>query len=296
MVLPLFFLIINLMRQILLGAHLSYKKDTQLLGTIKDAITIGAKSGAFYISNSRGYTKFELDLGLVLKATDLAHSKGIDLGNFVVHSPLVGNIANIDEESDIFERTVESYLADLKMLEFAGIKYYNFHPGSAPDREAGIERIAKGINSLHRMTEGHNTILLLETMMAKGNYIGRTFEDLRDIIALVDDKNRVGVCMDTCHVWDAGYDIKNDLDGVLDHFHKVIGLDYLKALHINDSKNELGSHKDRHECIGQGHIGLEALRAVVQHPKLIDLPKALETPYGANDFKKWKTEIDLLTK
>ncbi len=284
------------MKQILLGAHFSYKKDTQLLGTIEDAITIGAKSGAFYISNSRGYGKFDLDLGIVIKAKDLAFANGIELENFIVHSPLVGNIANIDEESDIFERTVESYLEDLKMMEFAGIKYFNFHPGSAPDRQAGIERIAKGINSLHRMTEGHNTVLLLETMMAKGNYIGRTFEDLKEIIDLVEDKTRIGVCMDTCHVWDAGYDIKNDLEGVLENFDKVIGLDYLKALHINDSKNELGSHKDRHECIGKGHIGLKALKELVNHPKLINLPKALETPYGADDFTKWKEEIEMLTK
>ncbi len=284
------------MKQILLGAHLSYKKDTQLLGTIEDAITIGAKSGAFYISNSRAYTKFELDLGMVAKARDLALDNKIDLENFIVHSPLVGNIANIDEDSFIFERTIESYFADLKMVEFAGIKYYNFHPGSAPDREKGIERIASGINSLHRMTEGHNTVLLLETMMAKGNYIGKVFEDLRDIIELVEDKTRVGVCMDTCHVWDAGYDIKNDLEGVLEHFDEVIGLGYLKALHINDSKNELGSHKDRHECIGKGHIGLKALKALVNHPKLINLPKALETPYGNDDFRKWKDEIELLTK
>ncbi len=130
------------MKNIILGAHLSYKKETQLLGTIEDAITIGAKSGAFYISNSRSYLKFKQDLNLVKEAKLLANKNKIDLTNFIVHSPLVGNIANIDSESGIFEKTFESYLKDLKMLEAAGIKYYNFHPGSAPDRDKGIKQIA----------------------------------------------------------------------------------------------------------------------------------------------------------
>lgn len=282
------------MKKALMGAHLSYKQDTQLLGTVADAITVGATSGAFYISNSRGYSKFEQNLELVEEAKELAKANNFNLENFIVHSPLVGNIANIDEDKDIYERTFQSYLEDLRMIEKAGIKYFNFHPGSAPDRELGIKKIAKAINELHKKTKGHNTVLLLETMMAKGNYIGRTFQDLSDIISLVKDKPRIGVCMDTCHVWDAGYDIKDDLKGVLKEFDTVIGLNYLKALHINDSKNELGSNKDRHECIGKGHIGLKALKAIVNHPKLKDLPKALETPYGSDDFTKWKVEMEML--
>ncbi len=284
------------MKEAIIGAHLSYTKGKQLLGTIEDAISIGAKSGAFYISNSRGYWKFRQDLELVKKAQDLAKEHNIKLEDFIVHSPLIGNIANIDKDSDIYERTVESYYQDLLMLENAGIKYYNFHPGSSPDREKGIKQIAKGINTLHKKTKGHNTVLLLETMMGKGNYIGRTFEDLKEIIELVIDKDRIGVCLDTCHVWDAGYDIKNDLDGVLKEFDRVVGLKYLKGLHINDSKNDINTHKDRHECIGEGYIGLESLRELVNHPKLYKLPKALETPYGKDDFRKWKKEIKLLTE
>ncbi len=282
------------MKNIILGAHLSYKKDTQLLGTIQDAIAIGAKSGAFYISNSRGYWKFKQDLDLVEKAKVLATENKIDLANFIVHSPLVGNIANTDADSDIYDRTVQSYLEDVKMLESAGIRYYNFHPGSNADLKKGIEQIAKGINYIHSKTKGDNTVLLLETMMAKGNYIGKTFDEIAMIIELVKDKNRIGVCMDTCHVWDGGYDIKDDLKGVLNEFDNIIGLNYLKGLHINDSKNELGSNKDRHENIGKGNIGLKALREFVDHPKLRKLPKALETPYGKDDFKRWKEEIKLL--
>ncbi len=284
------------MSKVIIGAHLSYKKSTQLLGMVEDAIAIDAKSGALYISNSRGYWKFEQDLENVSKAKELALKNDINLENFIVHSPLVGNIANIDKDSDIYEKTVESYLQDLLMMENAGLKYFNFHPGSSPDREKGIKQIAKGINKLHSKTKGHNTVLLLETMMAKGNYIGRVFEDLKEIIDLVEDKTRIGVCMDTCHVWDAGYDIKNNLDKVLKEFDDVIGLHYLKGLHINDSKNELGSHKDRHENIGDGHIGLDALRKIVNHSKLKTLPKALETPYGSDDFTRWKKEMDLLVK
>ncbi|NQX83392.1 MAG: deoxyribonuclease IV [Mycoplasmataceae bacterium] len=284
------------MKKTLLGAHLSYKKESQLLGTIIDAVSIGATSGAFYISNSRGYQKFKQNLEIVKQAKEFAKNNKFDIGNFVVHSPLVGNLANIDKESDVFEKIFNSYLGDINMLEIAGIKYYNLHPGSSPNTNLGIKRIAKGINNLHKKTKGHNTVLLLETMMAKGNYIGKTFEQLNEIINLVKDKTRIGVCFDTCHVWDAGYDIKNNLKGVLKEFDKVIGLKFLKALHINDSKNELGSNKDRHEAIGKGFIGLKALKNLVNHPKLRNLPKALETPYGSDDFKRWKDEIKLLTK
>ncbi len=283
------------MEKALIGAHLSYKKDTQLLGTIIDAISINANSGAFYISNSRSYTKFNQNLEIIEQAKNKALENNIDLKNFIVHSPLIGNIANIDFNSQIFEKTIESYYKDLKMIEQAGIKYFNFHPGSAPDLDKGIKRIATGINILLNRTSNDNTVLLLETMMQKGNYIGKNFQQLKEIIDLVENKERIGVCMDTCHVWDAGYDIKNNLDGVLEEFDNVIGLNYLKALHINDSKNELGSNKDRHEFIGKGYIGLDALKKIVNHPKLKHLPKALETPYCDDDIKKWSHEIEILT-
>ncbi|BDU67583.1 MAG: putative endonuclease 4 [Candidatus Tyloplasma litorale] len=281
-------------KEILIGAHLSYKKDTQLLGTIKDAIEIGATSGAFYISNSRSYNKFEQNLDLVKQAKELALKNNINLNNFIVHSPLVGNLANTVIDSDIYEKTFNSYLADLKMMEKANIKYFNFHPGSSADRIKGIKQVANAINDLHSKTKNDSTIILLETMMKKGNFIGVNFEELNEIISLVKDKTRVGVCIDTCHVWDAGYDIKNNLDGVLREFDNTIGLKFLKGLHINDSKNKLGSHVDRHQAIGKGYIGLKALRELVHHPKLFHLPKALETPYGNDDFRRWKDEIELL--
>ncbi len=275
----------------LIGAHISYTVSDQLLESVKQTLEAGATSGAFYVSNSRGYNKYEFNKEKALEAKTLAEENGLDITNFIVHSPLVGNIANTDKTKDIYQRTVESYLDDLKTMQKAGLKYFNFHPGSNENRELGIKTIAKGINQLMSKTKGDDTILLLETMMAKGNYIGRTFEDLKEIIDLVKDQSRIGVCLDTCHVWDAGYDIKNDLEGVLKEFDKVIGLKYLKALHINDSLNELASHKDRHANIGEGKIGKKALKAIVNHPKLKDLPKALETPAVGKGLEFLKKEI-----
>ncbi len=278
----------------LIGRHLPYLKDSQLLGTLKEALIIGATSGAMYVSNSRKYSKFELNEEKINEAIALAKVNNFNIENFIVHSPLVGNLASTDEEKNIFQSTLNSYIEDLKIMSKIGLKYYNFHPGSIKNREVGIKRIAEGINEMHKQTKSDNTIVLLETMMAKGNYIGRNFADLADIIKIVKDKERVGICLDTCHVWDAGYDIKTDLDGVLKKFDNVIGLKYLKALHINDSKNELGSNKDRHENIGDGFIGLKALKEIVNHPQLRDLPKALETPYVLGEYDIWKKELKLL--
>lgn len=282
------------MNKLLIGRHLPYLKETQLLGTIVEAITINANSGAMYVSNSRTYNKFDIDFEKIKEAKLLAKSNNINIENFIVHSPLVGNLASTDGEKDIFDKTLQSYIGDLKIMNSIGLKFYNFHPGSNKNRELGIKRISEGINKMHLETKGHSTVTLLETMMAKGNYIGRNFEDLAEIINLVKDKTRVGVCIDTCHIWDAGYDLKNNLDGVIDEFDKIIGINYLKALHINDSKNELGSNKDRHENIGQGFIGLDSIEKIVHHPKLINLPKALETPYVLGEYDIWKKELDLL--
>ena len=281
------------MKKPLIGAHVSYKKENQLLDTINDLILIKATSGAIYISNSRAYIKFPLNEKKLLEAQKIALENKFNIENIIVHAPLVGNIANTDKDSDIHKRTLESYYADLVTMHKSGLKLFNFHPGSSPDTYKAIKQIADSINELHERTKDHNTILLLETMMKKGNYIGINFEQLKQIIDLVNNKERVGVCFDTCHVWDAGYNLK-EFDNVLEEFDKVIGLENLKALHINDSKNDLGSSKDRHEEIGKGYIGLKTLKEIVNHKSLRDIPKALETPYGKNDFKKWKDEIELL--
>jgi len=187
-------------KKAILGAHVSYKKDTQLLGAIKDLVSIGATSGAFYVSNSRGYNKHILDEENVKEAKKFAKENGFDIKNIIVHSPLVGNLANIEKETGIFEKTLESYYKDLITLKKSGLKLYNFHPGSAKDIELGIAKVAEGINKLIEKTKGDDTILVIETMMPKGHYIGKNLQQIADIIKLVDNKNRVGVCIDTCHI------------------------------------------------------------------------------------------------
>ena len=176
-------------------------------------------------------------------------------------------------------------------MEYIPGNYYNFHPGShvGQGAEAGIQKIAEILNDV--LTEGQTTTVLLETMSGKGSEVGRDFEELRKIIDLVHLNDKMGVCLDTCHVWDGGYDIANDLEGVLSEFDRTIGLDRLKAIHLNDSLNDLGSHKDRHARIGEGKIGLDALVRVIRHPKLKEIPFILETP---NDDEGWTKEISLL--
>ncbi|BDV02356.1 MAG: deoxyribonuclease IV [Candidatus Hepatoplasma vulgare] len=282
------------MKKPLIGAHVSFKQKTQLLGTLHDLNEIEATSGAMYISNSRAYKKtLILDEDNLKEAKEFAKKINFNIKNIIVHAPLIGNLANNDEDLKIFNATVYSYTEDVKLMEKMGLKYFNFHPGSFRKREEGIKRCAFGINKIIEKTKNSNVILCIETMMKKGNYIGKNFNEIREIIDLVENKKRIGVVMDTCHIWDGGYDIRN-IDEVLNEFDKIIGLHYLKGMHINDSKNELGSNKDRHANIGKGEIGLEALKKIVFHPKLINLPKALETPYGKDDFKRWKEEISLL--
>ena len=176
-------------------------------------------------------------------------------------------------------------------MEYTPGNYYNFHPGShvGQGAETGIRKIAQILNDV--LTDGQSTTVLLETMSGKGSEVGRNFEEIRAILDLVDKKDKMGVCLDTCHVWDGGYDIVNDLDGVLEEFDRIIGLEKLKAVHLNDSMNEMGSHKDRHAKIGEGHIGLEALVRVISHPALQGIPFILETP---NDDEGWTKEIRLL--
>ena len=185
----------------------------------------------------------------------------------------------------------ETFSDDLKRMEATPGNYYNFHPGSHVGQgiEVGIQKIAEVLNAV--LTEEQTTTVLLETMAGKGSEVGSHFQELRAIMDLVEKRDKLGICLDTCHVWDGGYDIVNDLDGVLTEFDRIIGLDHLKAIHLNDSLNPLGSHKDRHARIGEGQIGLDALVRVIRHPALEGKPFILETP---NDDEGWTREIALL--
>lgn len=277
-----------------MGAHVSFKKDTQLLGSIEQLLEINGTSGAIYIGNSRSYSTFwEINDELTLKGKKLAEKNNINIENIIVHSPLLLNLANVEKEY-IKEQSIKASISDIKRMDRVGLVYYNLHPGSFPDANLGIKSIAESINLIHKETSTSKTIILFETMMKKGNYIGKNFDQISEIISLINNKDRIGVCLDTCHVWDGGYDIKNNLDEVIREFDDTIGINRLKGLHINDSKNELGSGKDRHENIGKGFIGLQAIKSIVNNKHFKHLPKALETPNKQMDLDIWKKEIELI--
>ena len=217
----------------------------------------------------------------------------IDVTNLVVHAPYIINLGNLKDES-IFKLAKDVLSDELYRTNYIGVKYLVLHPGAhlSYGEEAGLNRIVEGLNSVLEK-DSSNVTILLETMSGKGSELGKTFQELKYIIDHVNKSDRLGVCLDTCHVFDAGYDIVNNLDGVLKEFDDVIGLDRLKVIHVNDSKNTLASHKDRHANIGKGNIGYETLAKVVWHPLLEGKIKILETPY-IDDHPPYKEEIAYL--
>lgn len=270
-----------------IGNHTSSSKGYLAMG--KQILANGGNTFAFFTRNPRGGKAKEIDLQDVQKFLQLSQEN--HFGKLVAHAPYTINCAAAKENLRDFAR--ETMADDLKRLELTPGNYYNFHPGShvGQGAETGIDKIAEILNEV--LAERQSTTVLLETMSGKGSEVGRNFEELREIIDRVEQKNKLGVCLDTCHVWDGGYDIVNNLDGVFAEFDRVIGLDRLKAIHLNDSMNGLGSHKDRHAKIGEGEIGLEALVRVIRHPVTKGIPFILETP---NDDDGWAREIALLRK
>lgn len=242
---------------------------------------------AFFTRNPRGGKAKEIQEEDVQAYLELARENGF--GKIVAHAPYTMNACAAKENLREFAR--DTMRDDLRRMEYTPGNYYNFHPGShvGQGAQTGIDKIAELLNEV--LTPEQNTMVLLETMSGKGSEVGRNFEELRQILDLVELKEKMGVCLDTCHVWDGGYDIVNHLDEVLEEFDQVIGLKYLKAIHLNDSMNELGSHKDRHARIGEGKIGAEALLRVINHPLLEGIPFILETP---NDEEGWAREIAFL--
>ncbi len=268
-----------------IGCHLSVSKGFLAMG--KDALTIQANTFQFFTRNPRGSKAKKInpeDVGALLELMEENRFAPI-----LAHAPYTLNACSADERTRSF--AMETMEDDLKRMEVLPGNLYNFHPGGhvGQGTEKGIELITAMLNAILR-PEQHTTVLL-ETMAGKGTEVGRTFEELRLILDGVERREQMGVCFDTCHVFDAGYDIVNGLDDVLNHFDEVIGLDRLKAVHLNDSLNSLGSHKDRHARIGEGKIGLEAITRVINHPALRHLPFYLETP---NDLDGYAAEIKLL--
>ena len=270
-----------------IGNHTSSSKGYLAMG--KQTLANGGNTFAFFTRNPRGGKAKEIDPQDVQKFLQLSQEN--HFGKLVAHAPYTMNCAAAKENLRDFAR--ETMADDLKRLELTPGNYYNFHPGShvGQGAETGIDKIAEILNEV--LAERQSPIVLLETMSGKGSEVGRNFEELREIIDRVEQKDKLGVCLDTCHVWDGGYDIVNNLDGVFAEFDRVIGLDRLKAIHLNDSMNGLGSHKDRHAKIGEGEIGLEALVRVIRHPVTKGIPFILETP---NDDDGWAREIALLRK
>ena len=268
-----------------IGNHLSASKGFAAMG--RAAVKLGGNTFAFFTRNPRGGKAKAIDEKDIEKF--LAFAKEHEFGKIVAHAPYTMNLCSAKE--DIRKFSKEMIADDMKRMEYIPGNYYNFHPGSHVGQgiEVGIQKIAEVLNAV--LTKEQTTTVLLETMSGKGSEVGSRFEELRAIMDLVEKKDKLGVCLDTCHVWDAGYDIVNDLDGVLAEFDRVVGLERLKAVHLNDSMNPLGSHKDRHARIGEGEIGLEALVRVINHPATEGIPFILETP---NDDEGWKREIALL--
>ena len=268
-----------------IGCHLSVSDGFLAMG--KTAESIGANTFQYFTRNPRGGSAKAIDEKDI--AAFLEYASQHRMSHFLAHAPYTLNLCSDKKHTREFARdTLED---DIKRVEYLPDGLYNFHPGShvGQGMEAGISIISDTLNQILRPEQ--TVTVLLETMSGKGSEVGGRFEELREIIDRVTLKEKLGVCLDTCHIHDAGYDIVNDLDGVLTEFDRIIGLDRLRAVHINDSKNPLGAKKDRHETIGNGHIGLDALGRVINHPALRDMPFLLETP---NELPGYKEEIALL--
>lgn len=269
-----------------IGCHLSTSGGFAAMG--ERALSIGATTFAYFTRNPRGGNAKEPDPADVAKLRETMSAHGF--GPLVAHAPYTLNLCSAKPDVRAFAR--RAMAEDLRRMELLPGCFYNFHPGSHTGQGAtvGIEQIAEGLNEVLEQSGG-STVVLLETMAGKGTEVGRSFEELAKTISLVGPSERLGVCLDTCHVSDAGYDVAADLDGVLAEFDRVIGLERLRALHLNDSKNPVGAHKDRHERLGLGHLGLACFARIFRDERLCELPMILETP---NELPGYAAEISAL--
>ena len=276
---------------LIIGSHVGYKKDSGLLGSVKEALSYKANTFMFYTGAPQNTIRSSIDLDNVAKAYKLMEDNNISKDDIIVHAPYIINLANIDE--DKFNFSCRFLSEELKRVDTFGFKYLVLHPGSHVGNgvDVGINSIVKALNKVLE-NDNTNVQILLETMAGKGSEIGRNFNELKSIIDGVKYKDRLGVCLDTCHLNDAGYDLTK-FDDVLDEFDNIIGLDKIKCIHINDSKNIINSHKDRHENIGKGTIGLETLIKIINNKRLENIPKILETPY-IDGIAPYKEEIELI--
>ncbi|MCE5011705.1 deoxyribonuclease IV [Staphylococcus warneri] len=279
----------------LLGSHVSMSGKKMLEGSAEEAHKFGESTFMIYTGPPQNTRRKSIEDLNITKGHEAMEKYG--LSNIVVHAPYIINIANTTKP-EVFELGVNFLQNEIERTQAIGAKDIVLHPGShvGAGAEVGIKKIIDGLNEV--LTNDNNVRIALETMAGKGSEVGRTFEEIAQIIDGVTHNERLSICFDTCHTHDAGYNIKDDFDGVLNEFDKIIGVDRIKVVHVNDSKNEQGAHKDRHENIGFGHIGFDALNYVVHHDTFKDIPKILETPYVGEDKKNkkppYKHEIEML--
>lgn len=278
---------------IYLGSHVSLKGEEMFYGSVKEAISYGANAMMVYTGAPQNTLRKPINVMKISEGLKLMEEHNIKPANLVIHAPYIMNLANPSEEKRNFG--IDFLTSEIERSEQMQATQIVFHPGNAvgSTREQAIIWIAEGLNKVINRTKGSKVRIALETMAGKGTEIGKTFEELRDIINLINDKSRVSVCFDTCHTHDAGYDIKEDFDSVIKEFDKIVGIDKISVLHINDSKNVKGAAKDRHENIGFGEIGFESLQKIIYHKDFLGIPKILETPY-VNQNAPYKEEIVML--
>ena len=275
---------------LIIGSHVGFNKNNQLLGSLEEALLYGSNTFMFYTGAPQNTARYPINDELTYLALEKMKENNIDYNNVIVHAPYIINLANrLDEEK--YQFAVNFLLQELERCETLGITKLVLHPGSHVGQgiDNGIENI---INGLNKILDKTNVTILLETMSGKGTEIGSNFSELKKIIDGVKENNKIGICMDTCHLHDSGYDV-SDFDKLLDEFDKKIGLKYLKCIHINDSKNICGAKKDRHENIGYGYIGFDNLIKIIYNSRLDNIPKILETPY-INGEAPYKEEITMI--
>lgn len=279
-----------------IGSHVSNNGNLMLVGSVQEALINQANCLMVYLGAPQNtFRKNAIDFR-INEMHDLLTKNNISLEDVIIHAPYIVNLAQPNDEK--WQFAIDFLTAEIKLTAQIGAKYYVLHPGAhvGMGTPSGIKRIASGIKKIIEKTSTLDVVITLETMSGKGTECGKTFEEISEILTLVNNKERMGVCLDTCHINDAGYDLVNNYEGIWDDFNHIIGLDYLKVIHLNDSKNKLGAKKDRHENIGFGYIGFEPLLKVVHDERFLHVPKILETPYlGEGDsISPYRDEIIML--
>ena len=282
-----------------IGCHVGNSGPLMLAGSIKEALSYDANAFMVYLGPPQNTIRKPIESMNASLMQEIAKENNINLEDIIIHAPYIVNLARKDAEK--FDFAVRFIATEVNGVHNIGCKYLVLHPGSAVDSERidALKQVARGINEIIKLTPNARTVIAIETMAGKGNEVGKTFDEIKFIIDLVNDKSRVGVCLDTCHINDGGYDLVNNYESVINEFDQIVGLEYLKVIHVNDSKNPLGAHKDRHENIGFGSLGFDTVMKIFNDDRFIDIPKILETPYVAsldnkNNYPPYKYEIAMI--